>query len=66
VPKPTEGIEYNYARKTHATNIERKDVAHIWEISGSRRFADEATEQENTFLGMRQAGAYTRSHFRST
>eukprot|EP00227_Mantoniella_beaufortii_P016060 CAMPEP_0197596268 /NCGR_PEP_ID=MMETSP1326-20131121/24667_1 /TAXON_ID=1155430 /ORGANISM="Genus nov. species nov., Strain RCC2288" /LENGTH=307 /DNA_ID=CAMNT_0043162735 /DNA_START=165 /DNA_END=1085 /DNA_ORIENTATION=+ len=54
VPKPTEGMEYNYARKTHATNIERKDVAHIWEISGTRQFADEATEQENIFMGMRQ------------
>lgn len=36
MPKATEGMEYNYARKTHATNIERKDVAHIWEISGTR------------------------------
>jgi dynein light intermediate chain 2 len=54
VPKATEGMEYNYARKTHATNIERKDVAHIWEISGTRQFADEATEQENIFMGMRQ------------
>ena len=33
-PKPTEGMEYNYARKTHATNVERKDVAHVWEIAG--------------------------------
>ena len=49
-PKPTEGMEYNYARKTHATNVERKDVAHIWEIAGSRQFADEVTEQENIFM----------------
>mmetsp|Transcript_4581 Transcript_4581/g.11313 ORF Transcript_4581/g.11313 Transcript_4581/m.11313 type:complete len:434 (-) Transcript_4581:147-1448(-) len=54
VPKPTEGMDYNYARKAHPTNIERKDVAHIWEIAGTRQFADEATEQENVFMGMRQ------------
>ena len=52
-PKPTEGMEYNYARKTHATNVERKDVAHVWEIAGSRRFADACTEQDNVFMGMR-------------
>ena len=53
-PKPTEGMEYNYARRTHATNIDRKDVAHVWEIAGSRQFADEVTEQDNVFLGARQ------------
>jgi dynein light intermediate chain 2 len=47
-------MDYNYARKAHPTNIERKDVAHIWEIAGTRQFADEATEQENVFMGMRQ------------
>ncbi len=53
-PKPTEGMEYNYARRTHATNIDRKNVAHVWEIAGSRQFADEVTEQDNVFLGARQ------------
>ena len=55
-PKPTEGMEYNYARKTHATNVERKDVAHIWEIAGSRQFADEVTEQENIFMVRARSG----------
>mmetsp|Transcript_17177 Transcript_17177/g.54938 ORF Transcript_17177/g.54938 Transcript_17177/m.54938 type:complete len:387 (-) Transcript_17177:65-1225(-) len=54
VPKPTEGLEYTYARKSVATNIERKDIAHIWEISGSQDLAVEVTKNENLFLGQRQ------------
>ena len=57
VPKPTEGMEYNYARRAQsgagAGGVDRKDVAHVWEIAGSRHFADEVTEQDNVFLGPR-------------
>ena len=56
VPKPTEGMEYNYARRASSGaggggGVDRKDVAHVWEIAGSRHFADEVTEQDNVFLG---------------
>ena len=57
VPKPTEGMEYNYARRAQSGSVggavDRKDVAHVWEIAGSRHFADEVTEQDNVFLGPR-------------
>ncbi|ACO67739.1 cytoplasmic dynein 2 light intermediate chain 1 [Micromonas commoda] len=59
VPKPTEGMEYNYARRASSGagggggGVDRKDVAHVWEIAGSRHFADEVTEQDNVFLGPR-------------
>ena len=58
VPKPTEGMEYNYARRAQSGaggggGVDRKDVAHVWEIAGSRHFADEVTEQDNVFLGPR-------------
>mmetsp|Transcript_2694 Transcript_2694/g.3068 ORF Transcript_2694/g.3068 Transcript_2694/m.3068 type:complete len:409 (-) Transcript_2694:185-1411(-) len=53
-PKATEGLEYTYARKSVATNIERKDIAHIWELAGFEKLAEEITGCENIFLGMRQ------------
>ena len=53
-PRPTEGMEYNYARRLSPTNPERKDVTHVYEMAGARAFADEATNQDNVFMGMRQ------------
>jgi len=59
-PKPGEGVEYHYARKSRP-NVEsdRKDVAHVFEISGSRTFADEITSKENVFFGPRQVTTAT-------
>mmetsp|Transcript_10736 Transcript_10736/g.14608 ORF Transcript_10736/g.14608 Transcript_10736/m.14608 type:complete len:398 (-) Transcript_10736:111-1304(-) len=54
IPKTTEGMEYTYARKSASNNIERKDIAHIWEIAGSESLYEEVTNSENLFLGMRQ------------
>jgi len=54
LPKPTEGMEYTYARKSAANNIDRKDIAHIWEVAGSDELCEEVTNSENLFLGMRQ------------
>lgn len=54
VPKQTEGMEYTYARKSVAANIDRKDIAHIWEVAGSDELCEEVTSSENLFLGMRQ------------
>jgi len=33
VPKPSEGLEYTYARKPSTFDHEKKDLAHIWEVS---------------------------------
>lgn len=32
VPKPSEGLEYTYARKPSQFDHEKKDLAHIWEV----------------------------------
>jgi ABC-type lipoprotein export system ATPase subunit len=55
-PKPTDGIEYSYLRKS-APNSDRKDVANIWEISGADELCADFTASENLFLGMRQVNA---------
>ena len=39
VPKPSEGLEYTYARKPSQYDHEKKDLAHIWEVSPQARFA---------------------------
>ena len=40
-PRPTQGIEYTFARKAlHSTSVDKKAVAHIWEISGTQAFAE--------------------------
>lgn len=54
VPKPTEGVEYTFARKQQANNIDKKDIAHIWEISGSEKLWEEVSNSDSLFLGMRQ------------
>lgn len=54
VPKPTDGLEYTYARKSSAYNPEKKDVAHIWELSGGEELADEVLKSEHLFLGQKQ------------
>ncbi len=41
VPKPSEGLEYTYARKPSNFDHEKKDLAHIWEVGGSPEFAEE-------------------------
>mmetsp|Transcript_8241 Transcript_8241/g.23674 ORF Transcript_8241/g.23674 Transcript_8241/m.23674 type:complete len:415 (+) Transcript_8241:330-1574(+) len=54
VPKPTDGLEYTYARKSSAYNPEKKDIAHIWEMSGGEELADEVIKSEHVFLGQKQ------------
>lgn len=55
-PKSTEGMEYTYIRKSQVTQIEgqRKDVAHIWELSGSDDLVANVSAVESLFLSMRQ------------
>lgn len=58
-PKPGEGMEYHYARKSRPTDSNRRDIAHVFEMSGSKTFADEITEKENVFFGARQVTTAT-------
>lgn len=54
LPKPTDGLEYTYARKSSAYNPDKKDIAHIWELSGGEDLADEVLKSEHVFLGQKQ------------
>jgi dynein light intermediate chain 2 len=53
-PKPGEGMEYHYARRARGGESDRKDVAHVWEISGGRAFAEAICSKESVFFGARQ------------
>ena len=54
LPKPSEGIEYTYARKPAAYDHEKKDLAHIWEVGGSHEFAEELVNSDQLFLTAKQ------------
>lgn len=56
-PKPTEGSEYTFARKQSVASLDRKDLAHIWEISGSQDLAALIAEGDHLFLGPLQVSA---------
>ena len=52
--KPTEGLEYTFARKSAAANLDRKDVAHIWEIGGGEQLGTTVAGSDSLFLNYRQ------------
>jgi hypothetical protein len=54
VPKPSEGLEYTYARKPSNFDHERKDLAHIWEVGGSQEFAEQIAQSDQLFLTVKQ------------
>jgi dynein light intermediate chain 2 len=54
VPKPSEGLEYTYARKPSNFDHEKKDLAHIWEVGGSQEFATEIAQGDQIFLTAKQ------------
>lgn len=58
-PKPGEGMEYHYARRARGGESDRKDVAHVWEISGGRAFAEAICSKESVFFGARQVTTAT-------
>lgn len=58
-PKPGEGMEYHYARRARGGESDRKDVAHVWEISGKRAFAEAICSKESVFFGARQVTTAT-------
>ena len=52
-PKPTEVMEYTYARKSISPTGDSVRVAHIWEVAGNKLLMDEligATESNESFL----------------
>ncbi len=59
VPKPSEGLEYTYARKPSNFDHERKDLAHIWEVGGSQEFAEQIAQSDQLFLTVKQVGVAT-------
>ena len=40
-PKPTEGLEYTFIRKPASNPIDRKELANLWELSGSQELSQE-------------------------
>ncbi|BBN09364.1 dynein cytoplasmic 2 light intermediate chain [Marchantia polymorpha subsp. ruderalis] len=54
VPKRTIGLEYTFARRTvsSAVSVDRKDVVHIWELSGPRKLEEELLTAERLLLPM--------------
>lgn len=62
LPKPSEGIEYTYARKPAAFDHEKKDLAHIWEVGGSTEFAEEVVSSEQLFLTVKQVRGQAALH----
>ena len=58
-PRPGEGMEYHYARRARGGASDRKDVAHVFEISGTKSFADAISSKESVFFGPRQVTTAT-------
>jgi hypothetical protein len=54
--KPSEGLEYTYARKTSALDHERRSLAHIWEMGGNGALGAAAAASDQLFLTYRQVG----------
>ncbi len=46
-PKPTEGLEYTYIRKPAANPTDPKDLAHLWEVSGSHELSQQIFNNDN-------------------
>jgi len=46
-PKPTEGLEYTYIRKPAANPTDPKDLAHLWEVSGSQELWQEILNSDS-------------------
>jgi hypothetical protein len=43
VPKPSDGLEYTFARRPSSFDHERKDIAHVWEVGRGHGAWGEAT-----------------------
>ncbi|KAK9808766.1 hypothetical protein WJX72_003222 [[Myrmecia] bisecta] len=55
VPKPTEGLDYTYIRKPSSGGAsDRKDLTHVWELSGGPELACQVIQGDNIFLGQKQ------------
>jgi dynein light intermediate chain 2 len=56
-PKPSEGLEYTFARKVSSYDHNKKDLAHIWEVGGGRELSEEAGRSDQLFLTVKQVRA---------
>eukprot|EP00775_Hariotina_reticulata_P008097 gene8097-8290_t len=52
--KPSLGLEYTYARRAATYDHEKQDVVHIWEVAGSKEFAQHVINGNQIFLTYRQ------------
>ena len=49
-PRPTAHVEYTFGRRAAAGSVERKEVAHIWEVAGSDELQAEFAAADHSFL----------------
>lgn len=57
-PKPSEGLEYVFARRPGTFDLEHKDTAHIWELGGGEAFMERVLASDQLFLNYRQVCAF--------
>ena len=55
LPKPSEGLEYTYARKPSAFDHERRELAHFWELAAAGDVAERIAQVDGVFLSYKQA-----------
>ena len=53
IPKPTEGLDYTFIRKPAANPSDPKELAHLWELSGSQELSAEVLRNSH-ILGPEQ------------
>ena len=53
IPKPTEGLDYTFLRKPAANPSDPKELAHLWEVSGSNELSREILNN-SSILGPEQ------------
>ena len=49
-PKPTAHVEYTFGRRAAQGGADRKDVAHLWEVSGADELQAEFARADHAFL----------------
>jgi dynein light intermediate chain 2 len=65
VPKPSQCLEYTFARRPSSSYGagDKKELAHIWEVSGSDAFAQQLAQGKQLRLPCKQPSCMHDEHF---